>query len=144
MILSKACSYGLRAVIYLARNERPGYVPIRELAHEVGLSFHFLTKILQSMTAAGLLESHKGPRGGVALAREADAVTVYDVIAAVDGVSVFSECILGLPDCGSDHPCPLHDRWAQHRSKIEEMVRRETIAALARDAGRLGPSFRAG
>ncbi len=141
MILSKACSYGLRAVIYLARNGGPGYVPIRELAHEVGLSFHFLTKILQSMTAARLLESHKGPRGGVALARSADDISVYDVIVAIDGDGVFSQCILGLPDCGAGKPCPLHDQWALHRSRLEEMMRDETIAGLARDAGRLSPTF---
>ena len=67
MIFSKSCVYGLRAMIYLASIPREGYVSIKSLSDKLDISFHFLTKILQELTAAELMESMKGPKGGVRL-----------------------------------------------------------------------------
>ncbi|MDX1429089.1 MAG: Rrf2 family transcriptional regulator [Rhodothermales bacterium] len=130
-MLSKSCSYGLRAAILLAQDDWTSYTPIRELSARLGISFHFLTKILQQLTVARILVSHKGPKGGVALARRPDTVTVYDIVLAIDGPDLFNECILGLPGCGMEEPCPLHGQWSDERSRIESMMKTESIAALA-------------
>ena len=63
-LLTKSCVYGLRATLYVASfcGERH-FVPIREISEKLGLSFHFLTKILQKLTEAGLMESYRGPSG---------------------------------------------------------------------------------
>src|SRR5690625_822907 len=65
MLLSKACVYGLRAALFLAVNETDKYTPIRPMSEKLEISFHFLTKIMQQMTAKGILESYKGPNGGI-------------------------------------------------------------------------------
>jgi Rrf2 family protein len=136
MLFSKGCSYAIRASLLVATKEiRDGrkYVPIRELADELGLSFHFLTKILQVLTDARIMVSFRGPHGGVGLARPAKQIRLIDIIAAVDGMGAFSECALGLPDCGEKAPCPLHDAWAKRRSDLERMFQRNTLAGLARE-----------
>ncbi len=142
-MLSKACSYGLRAVISLAMNSGAPYQPIRELSETLGISFHFLTKILQQLTEAEILVSQKGPKGGVALVSDPSRLTVYDIVMAIDGPGVFTACILGLPGCGSRVPCPLHDQWAEERRRIVAMMQAETIDQLAGEVGshrlRLGP-----
>ncbi len=131
MVLSKSCTYGLRAAIHLASGAVGTYVSIRELSGQLGLSFHFLTKILQSLTRAGILESQRGPKGGVALSRPADRISVFEIIIAIDGRGVFENCILGLPGCGIRQPCPMHDQWAVERTRIESMMRRQTLESLA-------------
>ncbi|MBT8400951.1 MAG: Rrf2 family transcriptional regulator [Rhodothermia bacterium] len=142
-VLSKACSYGLRAVISLAMRQESSYQPIRELSTTLGISFHFLTKILQQLTDAGILVSQKGPKGGVALAVDASRVSVYDIVIAIDGSGAFTACILGLPGCGSRVPCPLHEQWAEERLRIEAMMKEESIDGLAHEVSsrrlRLGP-----
>jgi Rrf2 family protein len=129
-MLSKSCEYGLRATLYLASRNEDGYVPISTISDELNISFAFLTKILQKLNDAGLLTSQRGPKGGVALTRDADGVTLYDVVAAIDGEGLFQECVLGLPDCGNAEPCPLHEQWVEKRNQMETMFRQATLAEL--------------
>lgn len=131
MLLSKACEYGLRAALYLASLERDGYVSIRVISDELDISFPFLTKIFQQLNEAGLLESHRGPSGGVAFTKPADEITLFDVVVAIDGSELFQECVLGLPNCGEDKPCPIHNRWAEERTRLEEMFRHNTLDDMA-------------
>lgn len=131
MLLSKSCEYGLRATLYLATLKRGGYVSIREISDELDISFHFLTKIFQKLTQDGILVSFRGPNGGVMLARAPDQVTLLDIVLAIDGPELFSACVLGLPGCGDQKPCPLHNRWAVERERLEAMFTRTTVAEMA-------------
>lgn len=139
MVLSKACTYGVLASLFVAKqSENNNYVSIREMSDELNISFHFLTKILQKLTAEGILQSHKGPKGGVLLGRPADMITVLDVVVAIDGEKVFNECVLGLPGCGSERPCPLHNNWVTVREDLREMFSAKTLAATSDDIRELG------
>jgi Rrf2 family protein len=128
MILSKACTYGLLASFYVAKENETGYVSIREMSDDLKISFHFLTKILQKLTAAGLMISHKGPKGGISLSREAKLISLKEIVLAIDGDDVFTECILGLPGCGHQKPCPVHVEWAPVRDAFLKMVANKTLA----------------
>lgn len=130
MMLSKSCEYGLRAALYLASLDEEGYVPISTISEELDISFPFLTKIFQKLNDAGLLTSQRGPKGGVALTKTADEVTLYEIVVAIDGDDLFQECVLGLPGCGDAEPCPLHDEWAEERSRLETLFRNASLAEL--------------
>lgn len=140
MLFSKGCTYAIRASLLVTIKEVAEdrkFIPIRELADELHLSFHFLTKIMQMLTEAGIVDSFRGPNGGVGLARPAKDVTLLDIVAAVDGMSLFTDCALGLPGCGDEAPCPLHNSWAKRREELKKMLSKTSLASLARD-------FRAG
>lgn len=132
MLLSKSCVYGLRATLYLASHGNETYVPIRTMSDRLDISFHFLTKILQQLTAEGMLESFKGPNGGVRLTKPGTEIPIMDVILAIDGPALLTECALGLPGCGVAKPCPLHDKWAETRDSIREMFENTTLTDLAK------------
>lgn len=132
MLLSKSCVYGLRASLYLASNQNGEFISIRKMSDELDISFHFLTKILQQLTAAELLESHKGPKGGVRLTAPGDKISLIEIVIAIDGRELFTECALGLPGCGIEKPCPLHDKWADTRDNIREMLEDTTLKELAK------------
>ena len=131
MMLSKSCEYGLRAALYLASLDEEGYVPISAISEELDISFPFLTKIFQKLNDAGLLNSQRGPKGGVALTKPAEDVKPYEIVVAIDGDDLFEECVLGLPGCGDDRPCPLHDRWAEEREQVRDMFQDISLAELA-------------
>jgi Rrf2 family protein len=137
MLLSNACEYGLRAVLYLSSLNEEGYVPIRTMSDELHISFPFLTKIFQMLTQAGLLTSYRGPNGGVALTRPPDQISLREIIVAIDGSALFEECVLGLPGCGEEKPCPLHARWAVERDRLERMFATSTLAEMAEQVGTL-------
>lgn len=130
-MLSSSCEYGLRASLYLASLGREDYVSIGHISEELNISFHFLTKTFQKLTEAGLMESQRGPSGGVRLAQPAQDVTLKDIIVAIDGDELFTECVLGLPECGNARPCPFHDRWAAERKRLEAMFMTTTLEEMA-------------
>lgn len=132
MLLSKSCYYGIRAAIHVASLEKEDYVPIIQISNNLNLSFHFLTKILQTLTENGIMISYRGPKGGVALAKPAQDITLFDIVSAIDGPYIFSECILGLPNCGESTPCPMHSEWNEPRERIKKMFQGMTLADLAK------------
>lgn len=137
MLFSNSCEYGLRATLYLATlgdgEEGGPFVSIGTISDELDISFHFLTKTFQKLTQAGILQSQRGPKGGVALARSPEEVTLLDLVLAIDGPGLFEECVLGLPECGNRRPCPVHERWAEERERLGDMFAQRTLAELAED-----------
>ena len=134
MILSKSCIYAIRASLLVSLHQKDGddYVPVRVISDTLGLSFHFLTKILHGLTQADLMESFRGPNGGVRLARPSSQIRLIDIVAATDGTEKFSECVLGLSGCGSDKPCPLHDQWSKRRDQLLGMFEKATVSSLSK------------
>lgn len=130
-LLSKSCVYGIRASIFIASEEENGYISISQVAKELNLSPHFLTKILQELTSENLLLSHKGPRGGVKFAKDTKQIKLIEIIGAIDGMDLFTECALGLEGCGIYKPCPLHDSWTAHREALRELFEEENLYDLA-------------
>ncbi|NBC18908.1 MAG: Rrf2 family transcriptional regulator [Bacteroidetes bacterium] len=130
---STGCTYGIQAALFLAVRDAKAYVPIRQISDHLGVSFHFLTKVLQVLNHHGVLRSQRGPHGGVALARTADAISLRDLIVAVDGPGLFEDCVLGLPGCGDQKPCPIHDHWADVRGCFDQHLAATTLAELARN-----------
>ena len=137
MILSKSCIYGIQAAIHVAAEAKTGYVPISRIAEQLNISFHFLTKVLQQFTQSGLLASYRGPKGGVALGRDASEISLYDLIGTIDGTKIFTECMLGLPGCGHEEPCPAHDHWVEVRQQFASIAKSVTLADLADKANTL-------
>lgn len=137
MILSKSCIYGVQAAIYVAAQGSKDYVSISQVAEQLNISFHFLTKVLQQFTQAGIMLSYRGPKGGVALAKPSAHITLYDLICAIDGSEIFTECMLGLPGCGHDEPCPAHEHWVDLRLKFTNVAKKTTLSSLAANANQL-------
>lgn len=136
MLLSKSCVYAIRAALLVASRNHgrtKTFIPLQEVAGELNLSFHFLTKILQQLTQARIMESFRGPRGGVILARPASSIHLLDIIKVVDGMGAFEGCVLGLPDCSDKTPCPLHDEWKKRREELLRIFKRYTLADLVRE-----------
>ena len=133
-MLSKTTIYAIRALIYIAdnTNDESGYIPINKLAKDINLSFHFLTKILQKLTKANLLISYRGPKGGVALVKQPEEISVYEVVKILETKDMFTECILGLPGCGTEAPCPFHEEWTPGREQLKETFATTNIRYLVK------------
>jgi Rrf2 family iron-sulfur cluster assembly transcriptional regulator len=130
-ILSNTCLYGIRAALFVASMEDDKkYVPINRISTELGISFYFLTKILQKFTHHNIMVSYRGPNGGVALAKPARDITLMDMISAIEPDSSLEGCILGLKGCGEDVPCPLHDQWGKARDRVRAMFEHTNLADL--------------
>ena len=135
-MFSKACIYGIQAAIYLAQQRQQqtdrAFIPAVEIANAVGIPFRFLKKILQTLVEKGILVSQRSTNGGLALAREAGEISIFEVIQAIDGGEMFvSACILQFPGCGNEKPCPLHQDWAIERKRLHTMFTKTSLKSLA-------------
>jgi Rrf2 family protein len=99
----------------------------RDIARELSIPEHFLAKILQDLSKSRLLLSFKGRGGGFRLARPAGEIRLLEVIQAIDGPQFGQGCLLGLPQCSDETPCPLHYQWAQIKTRIMRALGDTTI-----------------
>jgi len=127
VIFSKKCEYGLQAVLFLAAQSKGEVVPSDEIAKKLSIPKEFVSKILQSLTESGIVDSKKGKAGGFFLAKDPSNIRLIDIVAAIDGLGMFNSCVLGFPDCSPDNPCPVHSKWGELRTKTYNMLTDETI-----------------
>lgn len=131
-MISKSCEYGMRAMIYLAILDLEVPISISKISSDLNLSFHYLTKILQELTAVDLLNSTKGAKGGVKLTKNPDDITLYDIVKAIDGEKVFNRCALGLPDCNDRKSCPAHEEWSKLKNQLESFFLDRSLIDMAK------------
>lgn len=112
------------------------FVAISSVAEQLNVSLPFVTTVLQQFTQAGIVLYDRGLRGGVMLARGADAVTLYEMICVIDGVDLFTEWMLGLPECRQQQPCPAYERWVDVRRKFVVTAQQTTLQTLAAEVGK--------
>ena len=127
VIFSKKCEYGLQAVLYLAAQSKGEVVTSDEIAKKLNIPKEFISKILQSLTESGIVDSKKGKAGGFFLAKDPSSIRLIDIVAAIDGLEMFNNCVLGFPSCNPDNPCPLHSKWGELRTKTYNMLTDETL-----------------
>ena len=114
----------------VSREDWNRYTSIREIADALDISFHFLTKIFQSLTQKGILESYRGPNGGVILKTPPERVFLIDIVKILEGEDFFDQCILGLPGCGEEKPCPMHDFWKVTKAALKTEFESTSLAEL--------------
>lgn len=133
-MLSKSSKYAIRAVLYLAlnSNESNKYSPTG-IAKAINIPAPFLAKTLQELTKRNLISSVKGRNGGFYLTEENKSNTLISVVDSIDGMAKFQECLLGLPVCSNENPCPLHHSYSLIRNKIVEDLTFKTIAELTKE-----------
>ena len=131
-MFSKACTYGIRAVLYLATFSGVDQkIGVSELAEILAIPRHFLAKILQQLGRDNLVSSLKGPGGGFYLSEQDARNTLFQVIVCIDGPDVFSTCLLGFESCSNDNPCPLHLLAYSFREGLKLQLMHYSLAEVA-------------
>lgn len=130
VIFSKKCELGLQSVLFLSAQKKGEAFNSKQVSSAIDKPKEFVSKVLQLLTNGGIVGSKKGKFGGFYLAKPAEDVRLIDIVRAIDGDSMFHNCVLGFPDCSPDTPCPVHNKWGELRDKTEKMLSNETLADL--------------
>lgn len=136
-MLSQTAEYALRVILYLA-SQKGNPVTTRQTAEVTRVPEGYLSKVLQSLSRAGLVRSQRGLHGGSVLTRAASEISVYDVIAAVDPIKRIVTCPLGIKSHGTNL-CALHKRLDNAIGMVEEAFRNSSIAELLAEGGESVP-----
>lgn len=131
MLLSKTCRYAVRAILYIGmRSEKNTKVRLGEIAETLDIPEHYLGKIVQILVKKHLVKSIKGPGGGFYMTDKERNRNLLNVIEAIDGLEYFTECGLGITECNSINPCPLHHQIVKLRENMIKDFGSTTIESL--------------
>ncbi len=148
MMFSTKAEYGVRVMVELARRagERSDgvepVVPLAEIAEHDGMPLAYLEHLAARLRKAGLIDSRRGSRGGYLLARDAQEITMAEVVEALEGSIAPIECISQGPDgsvvCSREsdpnHVCPTKLLWTRVRFSIVRTLEETTLADLVATA----------
>jgi len=131
MILSSACQDVIRALVFLSKQKE--FMQIKKITDALVMPYHFLSKNMQTVTKAGLVESKRGVEGGVRLAKPTADIKILDIINAIDGDKYFDMCILGIGSCETESPCALHEEWAKRKNELISLFEAISLADITKD-----------
>ena len=141
MRISTRSEYGLRALMELGQAKRP--MSLRDIANRQHISLDYLEQIMPALKVAGLIQARRGAQGGYQLTRDAEEITVLDVLGALEGsldpMACLSSAPLGLDTedtvplgdgCGASGSCAVQEVWREVKTAMETVLRRLTLSQL--------------
>lgn len=128
--ITKQTDYGIVLLTHLAANpDRQLNAP--DLAQEVRLPLPMVSKILKLLVREGILRSQRGVKGGYCLARDASAVTMAEIIAALEGPIAITECIDEGGLCSHETMCGVRTNWQRINDALLTALTGITLAEMA-------------
>ena len=137
--LAKTTGYAVEAMSHL---DPPGGEPasLRDIARRARVPYAYLAKRMPELVAAGLVQSVRGKRGGILLARLPEEITLLQISEAVEARQWLGRCLLGLVTCSDERACPVHNFWKDARQQIESTLRTTTLADVIAHEHRMARS----
>lgn len=132
MQITRQGDYGIRSVLYLARQPYKKISFVTEISDEYKIPRSFLAKILQKLVKAKIVRSYRGVKGGFSLARPSKDISVLDVFEAVEGKLAMNLCLADKKKCDFSRHCPIHSVWANVQSKVADVLKKANFEDLAR------------
>jgi Rrf2 family protein len=129
--ISSRCEYGLRAMVYLAGKAQPDPVPLAEIAASEAIPQAFLERILARLRDGGLVVTRRGASGGYRLARPACAISVGDVVTAIEGPLSLVGCLSSDQACDRSATCVSKGVWRRLDDAISEALAEISLEELA-------------
>jgi Rrf2 family protein len=136
--ISAKSDYALRALCVLATAQEQGPMKAQDIAEAQQIPRTFLDQILLDLRRAGMLESRRGPDGGHRLARPSHAITVADVVRAIEGPLALVNGHRPEELAYDGAAERLQDVWVAVRAAVRDVLERTTVEQIVR--GELPPT----
>lgn len=130
MSLTTKGRYAARILVNLARHDSNGPVTKQVIGKREGISPAYVEQIMMRLKAARLVRSHRGRHGGFTLSRDADAITLLEMLRAVEGPVAISPC--RHDSCRREKECPARPVWQKAAEAIEAVFADTTIGEMAK------------
>jgi len=135
-IIRRNTDYALRAILNVARNGGSKPVPTSVIAKEEDVSYQLTCKLMQKLQKAKLVKSTMGPRGGFQLRKQASAISLLEIIEAIQGRITVNQCLSGRDTCSRQRKCSVTTTLAGLQEQMNEYLGDVTLADfLKKDHG---------
>jgi len=129
MNFSKTTEYALRILSFMAADETKLHTA-NDIFDNLKIPFRYLRKQLTILTRNGLLTSTQGKAGGYKISKKLDEVSLLDIVEATGDDVISDHCFFGFDDCAFIQKCSMHDKWAEVRNNIYEVLSSTSLADL--------------
>ena len=138
--IPESISIALHTCLWIA-DGKPDFRPSPAIANELGFSYNHFAKIVQRLVHAGILETERGPRGGIRLARDPKLIPLLEIYEAGGGEPLLPHRCLLDPRICPGRACALGRLIDQENSRLHQQMTKTTLAVLARsfDRSKLEP-----
>ena len=132
MKISTRGRYGLKAMVDIAANCKEGCVSLKSIAERTNLSESYLEQLIAQLKKAGLVKSTRGANGGYILAKNAEDISVGDILSVVEGPLELVVCLSGKETCGLGDCCccATKDVWAKLSDSVSETADNINLSEL--------------
>jgi Rrf2 family iron-sulfur cluster assembly transcriptional regulator len=131
MQLTRAADYAVRVMVQLASSPTEQRILLPELAAATDAPVSFLSKVLQALSHAGLIDSKRGHTGGFHISDRGRGASMLDVIEAIDGQISLNLCLVSGKACHRMAHCPAHPVWERAQMAMLEVLSQAKIAEMA-------------
>ncbi|MDQ3230143.1 MAG: SUF system Fe-S cluster assembly regulator [Pseudomonadota bacterium] len=100
------------------------------LAEQAGLEVPTVAKVLKPLAQAGLVDAFRGVNGGYRLARDADAISLIEIVEAIEGPLGMTQCSVHAGQCGIEHSCGVRANWRRINDVVADALRGVTLAEM--------------
>ncbi len=133
-MLSRASKYAILSTLFLAEHSSEDKkISVKVIAESIDVPSPFLAKLFQQLVRGKIISSTKGPNGGFYLTKQNSKKNVCDIIENIDGLNKLNDCFLGLNECDSKNPCPVHFIVEPFKNNILGKFRDKTIQEFAQE-----------
>ena len=127
--VTKLTDYATVVLTVLAA--RPGDVlSAADLAEQSGLEIPTVAKVLRPLAQAGLVEGFRGAGGGYRMARDPAAISLVEIVEAMEGPLGMTECSLHAGSCGIEQSCGVRANWRRINDVVADALRGVTLAQM--------------
>jgi len=130
MQITRQADYAMRAVLYLSKLGPERRAATSQIAEEQHIPPSFLAKIVSQLSVAGLLQTSRGARGGVSLARSPEEISFLEVVEAIDGPILLNECVADGGSCVFGETCSLRPVFCEAQSELVTRLENTTFASV--------------
>lgn len=123
MQITRQADYAVRAVSYLAQIGSERRAATSQIAREEQIPPSFLAKIVSQLSVAGLLQTSRGARGGVTLAKAPEEISLLEVVEAIDGPILLNDCVVDSGACEFADKCRVRPIWIEAQANLVEKLK---------------------
>jgi len=135
MQITRQADYAMRAVLYLAELGSERRAATSQIAEQKNIPPSFLAKIVSQLSVAGLLQTSRGARGGVSLARPPEEITFLEVVEAIDGPILLNDCVLDSSACTFGESCAIRPVFCDAQAELVARLKNTTFGAALKSNG---------
>ncbi|MFA5866770.1 MAG: Rrf2 family transcriptional regulator [Actinomycetota bacterium] len=131
--IKRNTDYALRALVYMAEmgGEKP--YPMGDIATATGAPETFLRKVIQRLDAAGVVATKRGVGGGVSFRKQPEAISIFEIVEAVQGPLAINKCFLSDRECVDQGACRIRRNLVEIQDDVIDLFKTATVAKLARN-----------